>query len=70
LSKRVHSVCECDPFAGKLYGSSGGQGACIFGSPDRIFDVGGLVAIAGMALMLIVSAISNTVKLYRAETLR
>jgi archaetidylinositol phosphate synthase len=44
--------------------------ARIFGSPYRIFDVGGIAAIAGMALMLIVSTIGNTVKLYRAETLR
>lgn len=41
-----------------------------FGSPYRVFDVGGVIAIAGMALMLVGSAISNTVKLYRAETLR
>jgi phosphatidylglycerophosphate synthase len=45
-------------------------GARIFGSQYRIFDVGGIVAIAGMALMLIVSVIFNTLKLYRAETLR
>src|SRR5579864_7349969 len=36
----------------------------------RIFDVGGLIAIAGMLLMLVVSTIFNTAKLYRAETLR
>ena len=42
----------------------------IFGSAYRIFDVGGIIAIAGMALMLMASAICNTVKLYRAETLR
>jgi archaetidylinositol phosphate synthase len=41
----------------------------VFGSSYRVFDVGGVVAIAGMALMLIVSTICNTVKLYRAETL-
>jgi len=29
-----------------------------------------MVAIAGMALMLIISMICNTIKLYRAETLR
>ena len=44
--------------------------ARIFGSSYRIFDVGGIAAIAGMTLMLIVSTIGNTVKLYRAETLR
>jgi phosphatidylglycerophosphate synthase len=43
--------------------------ARVFGSSYRIFDVGGSVAIAGMSLMLIVSAILNTVKLYRAESL-
>jgi archaetidylinositol phosphate synthase len=42
--------------------------ARVFGSPYRVFDVGGVIAIAGMAVMLIVSSISNTVKLYRAET--
>ena len=42
--------------------------ARIFGSSYRVFDVGGIVAIAGMALMLIISTIFNTVKLYRAET--
>lgn len=41
-----------------------------FGGPFRIFDVGGMVAIAGMATMLVASAVFNTVKLYRAETLR
>jgi archaetidylinositol phosphate synthase len=44
--------------------------ARIFGSPYRIFDVGGIIAIAGMSLMLIVSTIFNTVKLYRAEPVR
>ncbi len=44
--------------------------ARVFGSPYRIFDVGGVIAIAGMSLMLVVSTIFNTVKLYRAETLR
>jgi phosphatidylglycerophosphate synthase len=44
--------------------------ARIFGSPYRIFDVGGIIAIAGMFLMLIVSTIFNTVKLYRAEPVR
>ena len=44
--------------------------AWIFGSPYRIFDVGGIIAIAGMSLMLVLSTIFNTVKLYRAETLR
>ncbi len=43
--------------------------ARVFGSPYRLFDAGGVIAIAGMAAMLIVSTIYNTVKLYRAETL-
>jgi hypothetical protein len=42
----------------------------VAGSYYRVFDVGGIVAIAGMALMLIVSTIRNTMKLYRAETVR
>src|ERR1700731_1059628 len=41
--------------------------ARIFGSSYRVFDVGGIAAIAGMGIMLVVSAICNTVKLYRAE---
>ena len=41
----------------------------IFGTSYRAFDVGGIAAIAGMASMFIVSAICNTMKLYRAETL-
>ena len=44
--------------------------ARVFGSYYRVFDVGGIVAIAGMALMLIVSTVSNTIKLYRVETVR
>jgi hypothetical protein len=44
--------------------------ARVFGLSYRIFDVGGVIAIAGMSLMLVVSTIFNTVKLYRAETLR
>ncbi len=44
--------------------------ARIFSSSYRVFDVGGIVAMAGMSLMLIVSTIYNTAKLYRAEPLR
>jgi len=44
--------------------------AHVFGSPYRVFDVGGIIAIAGMGVMLIVSAISNTMKLYSEERLR
>jgi archaetidylinositol phosphate synthase len=41
----------------------------VFGTSYRLFDAGGVVAMAGMAFMLIFSTIRNTVKLYRAETL-
>jgi len=44
--------------------------ARIFSVSYRIFDVGGVIAIAGMSLMLVVSTIFNTVKLYPAEMLR
>jgi archaetidylinositol phosphate synthase len=44
--------------------------ARVFGSAYGVFDVAGIVAIAGMSLMLVVSTIRNTVKLYRAETAR
>jgi archaetidylinositol phosphate synthase len=44
--------------------------ARVFGSPYRLFDVGGIAAIAGMAVMLVASAIFNTAELYRAETPR
>ena len=44
--------------------------ARVFGSSYRLFDVGGIIAIGGMSLMLIVSTIFNTVKLYRAEPVR
>ncbi len=44
--------------------------ARLFGSAYRVFDAGGIVAIAGMAVMLVVSTICNTMKLYRAETWR
>jgi archaetidylinositol phosphate synthase len=36
----------------------------------RVFDVGGVIAIAGMLLMFVASVISNTLKLYRAEPLQ
>jgi archaetidylinositol phosphate synthase len=41
----------------------------LLGSSFRLFDVGGIIAIAGMFAMLVVSTIYNTAKLYRAETL-
>jgi phosphatidylglycerophosphate synthase len=43
--------------------------ARIFGSAYSLLDVGGIIAIAGMSLMLVVSTIFNTVKLYRQEPL-
>lgn len=41
----------------------------VFGTSYRLFDAGGVIAMAGMAFMLIFSTIRNTVELYRAETL-
>jgi phosphatidylglycerophosphate synthase len=35
----------------------------------RLFDFGGMVAIAGMGVMLAISAVAHTTKLYREETL-
>jgi archaetidylinositol phosphate synthase len=42
----------------------------VFGGPYRLFDVGGIVAIAGMMAMLVSSTIGNAAELYRAETLK
>jgi phosphatidylglycerophosphate synthase len=42
--------------------------ARVFGSSFRIFDLGGIIAIAGMFAMLVISTVYNTAKLYRAET--
>jgi archaetidylinositol phosphate synthase len=41
----------------------------LFGAPYRLFDVGGAVGLAGMALMLIVFTLQNTARLYREERL-
>ena len=41
--------------------------AKILGAQVRVFDLGGCIGIAGMGLMLIVSAIQHTVTLYRQE---
>jgi len=42
----------------------------LFGAgPYRLFDIGGIIAIAGLAIALAVSAIQNTRALYQAETL-
>jgi len=42
----------------------------ILGERYRLFDVGGVIAIAGIGLMLIASVIRNTITLYRAERVR
>lgn len=36
----------------------------------RLFDIGGAIGLAGMLLMLIVSSVKNTVRLYREERIR
>jgi archaetidylinositol phosphate synthase len=41
----------------------------VFGRHIRLFDLGGTIAIAGMSMMLIVSAIKHTRQLYREERL-
>jgi phosphatidylglycerophosphate synthase len=41
----------------------------LLGHTLRLFDIGGIIAIAGMALMFVVSAIRHTAQLYREETL-
>lgn len=41
----------------------------LFGRAYRLFDVGGTVGISGMLLVLLISVIQNTVKLYRREPL-
>jgi phosphatidylglycerophosphate synthase len=43
--------------------------ARLFGHTYRLFDVGGIVGIIGMALMLITAVVRHTVMLYRAERL-
>ncbi len=45
------------------------DGPRVLGERFLLLDVGGLVGIAGMAIMLIVSAIRHTVQLYREERL-
>ena len=39
------------------------------GKPVRLFDLGGVIAIVGMAVMLMISAISHTAQLYKEEKL-
>lgn len=43
--------------------------APILGGRYRLFDVGGLVGMAGMSLMLVTAVVKHTVALYRAERL-
>ena len=42
----------------------------LFGGNYRLFDVGGVVGIAGLSAMLVTAAIRHTVQLYRDERLR
>lgn len=42
----------------------------IFGQRYSLFDFGGVIAIAGMLTILVISVMRNTAKLYRQETLR
>jgi len=42
----------------------------VWGTPYRLFDVGGVVAIAGMGAMFVAAAILHTRDLYRMERLR
>jgi archaetidylinositol phosphate synthase len=42
----------------------------VFGSKYRLFDVGGAIGLAGMALMLIAFTADNTIRLYREERIR
>jgi len=44
--------------------------AHIFGQAFRLFDVGGVIAVVGMAVMLIVSTLRHSVALYRQERIQ
>ncbi len=39
----------------------------LFGNVWRLFDIGGAIGIAGMAVMVIVATLENTIRLYREE---
>jgi phosphatidylglycerophosphate synthase len=39
----------------------------LFGGQYRLFDVGGAIGVAGMALMVVVFTLQNTLRLYREE---
>jgi archaetidylinositol phosphate synthase len=41
----------------------------LFGNEYRLFDVGGAIGIAGMAMMVVWSALRHTIQLYNAERL-
>src|SRR5262249_2686097 len=41
----------------------------LFGRAYKLFDVGGTMGISGMLLLLLISVIKNTTKLYRKEPL-
>jgi hypothetical protein len=41
----------------------------LFGRAYRLFDVAGTIGISGMLLVLLISVIQNTAKLYRREPL-
>ena len=41
----------------------------LFGEPYKLFDVGGVVAIIGLVVIVIVSALRNTIRLYNEERL-
>ena len=43
--------------------------ATVFGATFRLFDIGGVVAIAGLAVAFVTTGIRNTVALYRDEPL-
>ena len=41
----------------------------LFGRMHRLFDVAGTLGISGMLLIMVISAVRNTVRLYREEPL-
>ena len=55
--------------AGNVALLCGRHTARLFGHSYRLFDVGGVVGIAGMALMLVWAVVRHTAHLYRAERL-
>ena len=55
--------------AGNIALLCGRHSARLFGHSYRLFDVGGAIGIAGMALMLVSAVVRHTAHLYRAERL-